>query len=98
MLGLCPGEKSAAATPNWRSEMTQLSSREEFEEKIRALLASRYHHRHPFHVAMHEGKLSWEELQDWVANRFCYQQGVVIKDAILLSKLPSREERRVWIR
>jgi len=26
------------------------------------------------------------------------QQGVVVKDAILLSKLPSREERRIWIR
>jgi pyrroloquinoline-quinone synthase len=32
-----------------------------------------------------------------VANRYCYQQGVVIKDAILLSKLPSRRERRMWI-
>jgi pyrroloquinoline-quinone synthase len=46
---------------------------------------------------MHEGTLSREEIQDWVANRFCYQQGVVIKDAILVSKLPSRKERRVWI-
>jgi pyrroloquinoline-quinone synthase len=77
--------------------MSQLWSREEFERKVGALLERAYHHRHPFHIAMHEGKLSREELQDWVANRFCYQQGVVIKDAILLSKLPSREERRVWI-
>jgi pyrroloquinoline-quinone synthase len=46
---------------------------------------------------MHGGDLSGEEIQDWVANRFCYQQGVVIKDAILLSKLPSRRERRTWI-
>jgi pyrroloquinoline-quinone synthase len=46
---------------------------------------------------MHRGELSSEEIQDWVANRFCYQQGVVIKDAILLSKLPSSRERRMWI-
>ena len=78
--------------------MSQLWSDEEFEGKVRGLLERRYHHRHPFHLAMHQGNLSWEEIQDWVANRFCYQQGVVVKDAILLSKLPSREERRVWIR
>ena len=78
--------------------MSQPWTNEEFEGKVRALLESRYHHRHPFHVAMHEGKLSREKVQDWVANRFCYQQGVVVKDAILLSKLPSREERRIWIR
>src|SRR2546426_420565 len=51
-------------------------SREEFEGKVRALLESRYHHRHPFHVAMHEGKLSREKVQDWVANytRFCAER------------------------
>jgi pyrroloquinoline-quinone synthase len=77
--------------------MSQPWSRDEFEAKVREVLEARYHHRHPFHLRMHSGELTSEELQDWVANRYCYQQGVVIKDAILLSRLPSRRERRMWI-
>ena len=77
--------------------MSQPWSRDEFEAKVREVLEARYHHRHPFHQRMHSGELTREELQDWVANRYCYQQGVVIKDAIVLSKLPSRAERQMWI-
>ena len=77
--------------------MTQPWGRDEFESRVREVLEVRYHHRHPFHQRMHAGDLSREEIQDWVANRFCYQQGVVVKDAILLAKLPSSRERRMWI-
>jgi len=77
--------------------MSQPWSRDEFEAKVREVLDARYHHSHPFHQRMHRGELTGEELQDWVANRFCYQQGVVVKDAILLARLPSRRERRVWV-
>jgi pyrroloquinoline-quinone synthase len=72
-------------------------SRDEFTGKVKEVLEARYHHRHPFHERMHRGDLSREEIRDWVANRFCYQQGIVVKDAILLSKLPSSRERRMWI-
>ncbi len=77
--------------------MSQPWSRDEFEAKVREVLDARYHHSHPFHQRMHRGELTGEELQDWVANRFCYQQGVVVKDAILLARLSSRRERRVWV-
>ncbi len=44
-------------------------SREEFEEKLREK-GKGYHIYHPFHVMMYEGKLTREQLQCWVANRF----------------------------
>jgi pyrroloquinoline-quinone synthase len=57
-----------------------------------------YHHQHPFHVAMHEGRLSRQQLQSWVANRHYYQTRIPIKDAIMLSKSEDPQFRRLWIR
>ena len=57
----------------------------------------RYHDRHPFHVLMHEGKLSKQQLQQWVLNRYYYQSRVPIKDAIILSKSEDPAFRRMWI-
>jgi pyrroloquinoline-quinone synthase len=57
----------------------------------------RYHDHHPFHVLMHEGKLTREELQSWVRNRYYYQTRVPIKDAIILSKSEDPAFRRMWI-
>jgi len=57
----------------------------------------RYHDRHPFHARMHEGKLTREELQSWVRNRYYYQTRVPIKDAIILSKSDDPAFRRMWI-
>jgi len=59
--------------------------------------ASRYHDKHPFHVRMHAGELSREELQRWVRNRFYYQTRIPIKDAIILSKSEDPAFRRMWI-
>ena len=47
---------------------------------------------------MHEGGLSREQLQLWVANRFYYQKNIPIKDAILLSRCNLVEVRRKWIK
>ena len=57
----------------------------------------RYHDRHPFHLAMHEGALTREELRRWVLNRYYYQSRVPIKDAIILSKSEDPDFRRMWI-
>jgi len=76
--------------------VTEPWSKDVFEQHIRGVLAQRYHHLHPFNQRMHEGTLSPEQLRGWVANRFYYQQGIPIKDAFLLSKLPW-EYRREWI-
>ena len=48
--------------------------REILVEKLRAIGARAYHDKHPFHVAMNEGRLSPEALRGWVANRFYYRE------------------------
>ncbi|HEY4256678.1 MAG TPA: pyrroloquinoline-quinone synthase PqqC [Candidatus Udaeobacter sp.] len=76
---------------------TGLWDRETFVENLRAIGARAYHDKHPFHVAMNEGRLSPEALRGWVANRFYYQRNIPVKDAAILSNCPVREVRRVWI-
>src|SRR6201999_1376374 len=68
-----------------------------FTERLRAIGTRSYHHKHPFHVLMNEGKLSPEAIRDWVANRFYYQRSIPIKDAAILSNIPIREVRRLWL-
>ncbi len=67
-------------------------------ERLRQEGSRRYHDHHPFHIAMHEGRLSREQLQSWVANRYYYQTRIPIKDAIILSKSEDPKFRRMWIR
>jgi pyrroloquinoline-quinone synthase len=74
-----------------------LWDRETFVENLRAIGARAYHDKHPFHVAMNEGRLSPDGLRGWVANRFYYQRNIPIKDAAILSNCPMREVRQVWI-
>jgi pyrroloquinoline-quinone synthase len=71
--------------------------RETFVEKLRAIGVRGYHDKHPFHVAMNEGRLSPEALRGWVANRFYYQRNIPIKDAAILANCPVREMRQAWI-
>ncbi|MGH3241676.1 MAG: pyrroloquinoline-quinone synthase PqqC [Spirillospora sp.] len=75
-----------------------LATRDEIEERLRALGEARYHHRHPFNLRMHDGALSRDELRRWVLNRFHYQRHIPVKDALILAKLGTRELRRSWIR
>jgi pyrroloquinoline-quinone synthase len=58
----------------------------------------RYHDRHPFHVRMHEGRLTPEQLRQWVLNRYYYQTRIPVKDAVILSKSEDPAFRRLWIR
>jgi pyrroloquinoline-quinone synthase len=76
---------------------TGLWDRETFLERLRAIGARAYHDKHPFHVAMNDGRLLPEALRGWVANRFYYQRNIPIKDAAILSNCPLREVRRIWI-
>jgi pyrroloquinoline-quinone synthase len=76
---------------------TELLDRETFIANLRAVGGRAYHDKHPFHVAMNEGRLSPEALSGWVANRFYYQSNIPIKDAAILSNCPLPEVRRVWI-
>jgi pyrroloquinoline-quinone synthase len=68
-----------------------------FVAKLHEIGRRAYHDKHPFHVAMNEGRLSPEALRGWVANRFYYQRNIPLKDAAILSNCPLREVRRIWI-
>ena len=76
--------------------MDKIWTRSEFEEKLREK-GRGYHIYHPFHVMMYEGKLTKEQLQCWVLNRFYYQIGIPQKDAAILSNCPDKEVRKQWI-
>lgn len=72
-------------------------SHDEFVRRLRAVGDARYHDRHPFNQRMHSGALTRAELQLWVANRFCYQQAIPIKDAAIMSNCPDPAVRRHWV-
>jgi pyrroloquinoline-quinone synthase len=69
----------------------------DFIEQLRAQAKRRYHDVHPFHIAMHAGKLSKSQIQGWVTNRYYYQTRIPIKDALILSKSDDPSFRRQWI-
>ncbi len=68
-----------------------------FVERLRQEGAKRYHDHHPFHIAMHAGTLSREQIQAWVQNRFYYQTRIPIKDAIIVSRSEDPAFRRLWL-
>lgn len=78
--------------------MNEPMDRDAFVARLKEEGEKRYHDRHPFHLRMHEGKLTREQIQGWVLNRFYYQTRIPIKDAILLSKSEDPAFRRTWIR
>lgn len=73
-----------------------LLSPDELRSRLRQVGEERYHHRHPFHLMMHEGQLSRGQLQAWALNRYYYQSRIPIKDAIILSRSEDAEFRRAW--
>ncbi len=74
----------------------QLLSAEELAARLRRVGEERYHHQHPFHLMMHEGKLSRGQMQAWALNRYYYQSRIPIKDAIILSRSEDPDFRRAW--
>jgi pyrroloquinoline-quinone synthase len=70
----------------------------EFERRLRAIGAERYHDRHPFHIALHGGALDQGQVQAWVLNRFYYQKSIPLKDASLIGRAEDVSLRREWIK
>jgi pyrroloquinoline-quinone synthase len=70
--------------------------RTEFEAKLRERGKS-YHIHHPFNVMLNTGNATPEQVRGWVANRFCYQIAIPIKDATVLSNCTDRDVRRGWV-
>jgi pyrroloquinoline-quinone synthase len=75
-------------TPAW--------TRNEFEGKLRERGKS-YHIHHPFNVMLNTGKATPEQVRGWVANRYCYQVAIPVKDAAVMANCPDREVRRGWV-
>lgn len=78
--------------------MTDPLSPEEFVARLRHEGETRYHDRHPFHLRMHAGELSPDEIREWVRNRYYYQTRVPVKDALIVSKSEDPAFRRQWLR
>jgi len=77
-------------------EDKELLSRDELRARLMDIGAELYHHRHPFHLLMHDGLLTREQLQAWALNRYYYQSRIPIKDSIILSRSDDVEFRRAW--
>jgi len=71
---------------------------EELKQQLLAVGHERYHHKHPFHLLMHQGKLTREHLQAWALNRYYYQSRIPVKDSIILSRSTDAEFRRAWLK
>jgi pyrroloquinoline-quinone synthase len=71
-------------------------SREVFEQRLRER-GRAYHIHHPFNRMLNEGRASVEQVRGWVANRFCYQVAIPLKDAAILSNCDDRAVRRGWV-
>jgi pyrroloquinoline-quinone synthase len=71
-------------------------TRDQFEVKLRER-GKAYHIHHPFNVMLNTGKATPEQIRGWVANRFCYQTAIPVKDAAILANCPDREVRRGWV-
>ena len=81
---------------NTMIDPAQLLTKEELRHRLEEVGRERYHHRHPFHLLMHEGQLSRGQLQAWALNRYYYQSRIPIKDAIILSRSQDRDFRIAW--
>lgn len=71
-------------------------TRDEFEARLRER-GKAYHIHHPFNVMLNTGRATPEQVRGWVANRFCYQVAIPLKDAAILANCPDREVRRGWV-
>jgi coenzyme PQQ biosynthesis protein C len=76
--------------------MTDLLTPDELAARLRAVGEERYHHLHPFHRLMHEGKLTRGQLQAWALNRYYYQSHIPVKDALLMAHSEDADFRRAW--
>ena len=71
-------------------------SRDEFEQRLRER-GSAYHIHHPFNRMLNEGRATPAQVRGWVANRFCYQAAIPLKDAAILANCDDRAVRRGWV-
>ena len=76
--------------------MTALLSPAGFEAALRDVGARKYHNLHPFHRMLHSGQCTKRQVQAWALNRYAYQARIPVKDAMIVSRLPTPALRRAW--
>jgi pyrroloquinoline-quinone synthase len=74
----------------------QMLPEKDFIAGFHAIGEDRYHHLHPFHLLMHEGKLTRGQLQAWALNRYYYQSHIPMKDAAILAHSEDPAFRLAW--
>lgn len=73
-----------------------LLSEADFVAGFHAIGEERYHHKHPFHLLMHEGALTRGQLQAWALNRYYYQSNIPRKDAAIIARTEDHSLRLAW--
>ena len=68
--------------------------RDEFVARLRDEGVRRYHDQHPFHQAMHAGRLTRADLQRWTLNRYRY---VVVSDGDEPRRRPAAAARALGV-
>src|SRR5277367_7151161 len=86
--------RSVATEP--KAQAAPLLTLDELRAQLQAIGEERYHHKHPFHLLMHEGKLTRGQLQAWALNRYTYQSSIPIKDAAILARTHDPAFRLAW--
>jgi pyrroloquinoline-quinone synthase len=76
--------------------LTRALTADELAAVVEAL-GSSYYANHPFHVLMHDGRLTRRQLQGWVANRLAYQRVLPRKNAAIISNCFESTIRREWL-
>jgi pyrroloquinoline-quinone synthase len=69
-------------------------------EELAATLYSQgtfYWDKHPFHVRLHHGGCTREEVRAWVANRWYYQNSLSQKNGAIIANCPIPSIRAMWI-
>ena len=67
------------------------------ETLIKESIKTTFDNKHPFEVKLNSGKCTKEEIQKWLVNRYYFEETMVKKDAIVLSKCNSKSFRNIWI-
>ncbi|GES47378.1 pyrroloquinoline-quinone synthase [Rhizobium sp. ERR 922] len=78
--------------------MPSTPDKAEFERRLKAIGAERYHDKHPFHRMLHGGECTMTQVRAWVINRYYYQSRIPMKDAAFMSRVEDPELRRIWRR
>src|ERR1700733_1249099 len=67
-----------------------------FVARFQAIGREGFHTQSPFHLLMHDGKLTRGQLQAWALNRYTYQSSIPIKDAAILARTADPAFRLAW--